>query len=388
METGEEIVANPELSEVKRREIERMLSQGKSHRQVATECNVGIGTVSNVKSESGIAQDLKTARATEQARIAQSQYRDAIGRIDSLTQELKLLRSLDGTLSQINPIVVTPKSARKRHTAVPFLLASDWHADETVDKRAMNGLNEFNLVIARKRVKTLFEAVVDILRIYASNSDTTTLVIAAIGDFMSSWIHDELVETNSLTPPMALLAVLDMWTGGIDYILSSGVIQDILIVGAVGNHGRITRKPQSKNRTTKNYEWILYSLLGRYYVAKGEKRVRVQMPQGYFNYLEILGHTIRCHHGDAIHYQGGIGGVHIPLKKAIAMWNKAKRADLDLLGHWHQCEFSRDYIINGSLIGYSEYAEIIKAEPEPAQQAMFLLHNKYGHTGFYPLKVQ
>jgi hypothetical protein len=280
------------------------------------------------------------------------------------------------------------KTVRKRHQAVPFLIASDWHSDEVVDAAAMNGLNEFSPMIAKDRVKTLFEAVVDILKIYAGNSDIETMVIAALGDFASMFLHDELMQTNAVSPPEALLAVLDMWTGGIDFLLKSGAIENILIVGAVGNHGRITKKPQAKRRVQTNYEWILYSLLGRHYAAKNEPRVQVQMPHGYFNYLEVLGRTIRTSHGDAIKYQGGIGGVHIPLKKAIAQWNKAKHADLDLMGHWHQCEFSRECILNGSLIGYNEYSEQIKAEPEPPQQAMFLMHERYGHTGYYPLKVK
>jgi hypothetical protein len=360
----------------------------KTEREIAAACGVAVGTVANVKAQQGVTGDLKAARATEQSRIAQGQYREALARIGELQQELAAVHSLSGVLDQINPMTVSLKKGRTRHAAVPFLLASDWHADEVVDKAAMNALNEFGLAIARERVKTLFEATADILQIYAGNSEITTMVIAALGDFLSSWIHDELVETNSLTPPEALLAVLDMWTGGIDYLLASNTIQNILIVGAVGNHGRITRKPQAKNRAAKNYEWILYSLLARHYAAKGDARVKVQMPQGYFNYIEVLGRTIRCHHGDAIRYQGGVGGIYIPLKKAISQWNKAKHADLDLMGHWHQAEFSRDVVINGSLIGYNEYSEIIKAEPEPPQQCMFLLHNRYGHTGFYPLKVR
>jgi len=381
-------MSTPRLTDAKRQEVETALTSGKykTEREIAAACGVAVGTVANVKAQQGVAGDLKAARATEQVRIAQGQYKEALARIGELQQELAAVHSLSGVLSQISPVAMSLKTAHKRHAAVPFLVASDWHADEVVDKAAMNGLNEFGLAIARERVKTLFEAAADILRIYAGNSEITTMVIAALGDFISSWIHDELVETNSLSPPEALLAVLDMWTGGIDYLLASNTIQNILIVGAVGNHGRITRKPQAKNRAAKNYEWILYSLLARHYAAKGETRVQVQMPQGYFNYIEVLGRTIRCHHGDSIKYQGGIGGVHIPLKKALAQWNRAKHADLDLMGHWHQCEFSRDYILNGSLIGYSEYSEIIKAEPESAQQAMFLLHNRYGHTGYYPLK--
>ena len=48
-------------------------------------------------------------------------------------------------------------------------------------------------------------------------------------------------------------------------------------------------------------------------------------------------------------HNAGIGGVHIPLRKAIAQWNKAKSADLDCMGHWHTRENSKDYCINDVL---------------------------------------
>lgn len=376
---------NPRLNSAKRQQIKDALASGKSHREIAKSLKVSVGTVANVKA---LAEDTRAARSAAQAKDAKKSYAEAVARIAELERELSLVKDTSLLLGDIRPISLDLKKAPKRHQAVPFLVASDWHSDEVVDAAAMNGLNEYRPEIAERRAATLFRAAADILRIYSGNSDLDTMVIAALGDFASMFIHDELMQTNAVTPPEALLAVLDMWTGGIDYLLASGVIQNILVVGAVGNHARITKKPQAKHRAKTNYEWILYNLLGRHYAAKGESRVEVQMPHGYFNYVEVMGRLIRCHHGDAIKYQGGIGGVHIPLRKAIAQFNKAKRADLDIMGHWHTCEFSRDYVLNGSLIGYSEYSEIIKADPEPAQQAMFLLHGKYGPTGFYPIKVQ
>ena len=356
-------MSTPRLTDEKRQVIAKEIAKGGSNREIAARLGVSIGTVSNVRTGAwaGI-------------------------RITELEKEITLLRAFKDIRAV--PMDVPYKKNPTRHEAVPFLLASDWHIDETVNAEAMNGLNEYTLSIAQERVKAFFKCAADIIGIYKHNSDVRSLVIAALGDFASCWLHDELVETNGLTPPQAVLQMLDMWTGGIDFLLSQSVVEDILFVGTVGNHGRITKKPQAKNRAIKNYEWILYSLLARYYAAKDERRIKFQLPCGYFNWVSVFDRHIRCHHGDSIKYQGGIGGVHIPLRKAIGQWNKARRADLDLLGHWHQCERSKDYVINGSLIGYNEYAEIIKADPGKAQQCIFLLHQKYGPTGFYPIVVQ
>lgn len=353
----------PRLTTDKREQIEKALAKGNSNAEIAAALSVSTGTVSNVRSGAWAA-----VRLTE------------------LEKEVALLQQFRAL--HIHPMGMPFKGNPTRHEAVPHLLLGDWHGDEQVDAGAMNGLNHYGLAEAQHRAQMLFKCAAEIIGIYRHNSDIRSLVIAALGDFASCWLHDELVETNTLTPPEALLKSLDMLTGGIDYLLDHAGVHDILFVGTVGNHGRITKKPQAKNRAKKNYEWILYSLLARHYAVKGEKRIKFQLPCGYFNWISVFGRDIRCHHGDGIQYHGGVGGIHIPLRKAIAQWNKAKHADLDLLGHWHQLERAKDYVVNGSLIGYNEYAEIIKADPEKAQQCIFLLHQKYGPTGFYPIVVQ
>jgi hypothetical protein len=66
---------------------------------------------------------------------------------------------------------------------------------------------------------------------------------------------------------------------------------------------------------------------------KNSTRVKLIIPEGHFSYLDINGFIIRFHHGFNIKYQGGVGGLYIPLNKAIGQWNKAKPANLDVLGH-------------------------------------------------------
>ena len=67
-------------------------------------------------------------------------------------------------------------------------------------------------------------------------------------------------------------------------------------------------------------------------------------------------------------YWGGVGGLTIPVLKSIAQWDKAKRADLDIFGHWHTMIYHRKFIASGCLIGYNAYALRIKADfAEPSQ---------------------
>lgn len=323
--------------------------------------------------------------AAKQKRV-ERELREKLALVTAELEQCKSEASFSSVLPDIHPLRFQIHESRNKHDAVAVQALGDFHADEVVNLRAMNGLNEYGPKIAEQRTRMLAQGTLDILESYKGYSNVRTLLMALLGDFWSGWIHEELVETNSMPPTEALLFALDLLTGYIDTILASGAVEQIIGIGAVGNHTRITKKPQAKRRAAKSYESILYALLARHYAAKGDDRVRIQCPVGYFNYLNVLGRTLRIHHGDGIRYHGGVGGIHIPLKKAISMWNKAKHADLDLIGHWHQVEISRDYVVNGSLIGYSEYSETIKAEPESPQQVIFLLHNRWGATGFYPLR--
>lgn len=63
-------------------------------------------------------------------------------------------------------------------------------------------------------------------------------------------------------------------------------------------------------------------------------------------------------------------------KMAISQWTKAKQADLDVFGHFHQFKDGGNFICNGSLIGYNAYAVSIKADFEQPVQAFFMMNNQ------------
>jgi len=70
--------------------------------------------------------------------------------------------------------------------------------------------------------------------------------------------------------------------------------------------------------------------------------------------------------------------VHIPLRKAVSQWDKMKKANLTVMGHFHTMTDGGSYIVNGSLIGYNAFGQFIKADYEPPQQVFFLVHNRKG----------
>jgi hypothetical protein len=115
--------------------------------------------------------------------------------------------------------------------------------------------------------------------------------------------------------------------------------------------------------------------------------VEFQISNSYHNLFEVYGRRIRFHHGDALRYGGGVGGLYIPVNKAIAQWNKLTPVYLDVFGHWHQEIDGGNFISNGSLIGYNAFALEIKASPEPPQQTCFFIEKTRGKTIVCPVFV-
>jgi len=329
--------------------------------------------------------DLQVRKLRKVVRTTKLKYEEALRKIEELEKNIEQTQMLENLKQILVParFEVLPKDPSK---AVAVVVASDWHIDEVVDGNAIGNVNEFNLDIAHKRAEKFFEFTLRLLNMCRTESKIDTLVVGALGDFMSGWIHEELIATNSLTPPEAITEMFELWVGGLTFLLEEGKLDELVFVGATGNHSRITKRIHAKANPKKSYEWPLYQFLARWFSnTEYSNRIKFKLPTGYFNYLDIADKKVRFHHGDGINYHGGVGGIHIPLRKAIAQWNKANPVDLDVLGHWHTAEISRNYVINGSLIGFNEYAEKIKADFEPPQQTFFILHPKYGKTAQFPI---
>src|SRR5690606_25695069 len=149
--------------------------------------------------------------------------------------------------------------------------------------------------------------------------------------------------------------------------------------------GRTTRKKRAKTRVQNSYEFLLYKQLEQRFA--GEPRIEFTIAGGSHLYLDVYDQTIRFHHGDDVRYWGGVGGLTIPLHKSLAAWESFRHADLTCVGHFHQLLHGRDFVVNGSLVGYSEFALSIKAQFEPPQQAFFLVDSRRGRCCSTPLWV-
>lgn len=297
-------------------------------------------------------------------------------------REIDAILDLSQHVNRKVPVIAASK--RKASESVAVAVASDWHCEETVEARKVNGKNEYNLGVAAKRIEAFFSRVVHLTDLQRNGTDIDTLLLPILGDIITGYIHDELVESNGASPVDALLWVAPRLANGIRYLRDKGGFKRLIIPCCVGNHGRTTAKRRIKTRVENSYEWMLYHMLAR---ELADPKIEWHICPGYHQFVEVYDLTLRCHHGDAIRYAGGVGGITIPVNKAISQWDKTIRADLDLFGHYHQTLWGRKFVSNGSLIGYNEFAVEIKGDYEPPQQAWFLLRAGRGRTLHGPIFV-
>ena len=303
-------------------------------------------------------RDRRVNQRSQEVSDLKGRYSAALERID----DLERLLHFESMVCQPPKIIkiATPKADADSY-AVPIIVASDWHVEERVDRSTINGLNEFDLEIAERRASFFFSNSLRLVRMFNQDVKIDTIVLALLGDFVTNYLHDENRETNLLGPSEALIFVKDLLYSGIKFLLENSNYR-LVIPCCYGNHGRLTQKMRHGNIKGTSLELLIYKWL--FDIFKDEPRVQFDVAGGQMLIADIVGRRIRFHHGDLIRYQGGVGGITIPLNKAIAQLNKATQVKLDVIGHWHQFLFGRNYLINGSLIGYNAFAQYIKADFE------------------------
>jgi hypothetical protein len=378
-------MANPKMPTESVAVVEKLLSEGKTSSEIQKATGVSIGAISNIRTGKLDAQ-LVIQRAQQRELASNRRYKDALDEIDRLNRELAATAMIGKHARGRKPIEITPKHGGKGE-ATPVICANDWHLEERVERAAVNGVNEFNLEVAKKRITRFWQTAASLVDMCKSRSRIDTIIVNLMGDFISGYLHDELAASNELTPAEAVLLAYDYLVDGIEFLRKETKAKRIIVPCVCGNHGRFTKKMWAKLGPGVNFEYLLYAMIDKWFRAH-TKSVEVMLPTGDMTYIKVYGRTIRVMHGDAIRYAGGIGGVHIPLRKALDVWNSQVRADYNYLGHWHSDMTGEDYRMSGSLIGYSEWSLRIKARYRKPSQAFEIQHPRYDSTANFPIILE
>ncbi len=280
---------------------------------------------------------------------------------------------------------IKPRASQRDSEATAVVVLSDWHVEEEVKSSSVNGLNKYNLDIAKIRATECFERIVRLVKKEQQDVIISELVLGLLGDFISGYLREEDREKNLLQPMDAALYAQSLLVSGIDFLLEHTKLK-LTCVCKVGNHGRTTHKIHMATESGNSLETMIYHALAKHYSeSKYKERIRFIIDDGYHTLLEVYEHMIRFHHGHAINFHGGVGGLTVPANRVIAGWNKEQPAYMDVFGHLHTYTPMPKLTCNGSLIGYSSFAIYKGFGFEVPLQALFLIDKKRGKTVTMPI---
>ena len=292
---------------------------------------------------------------------------------------LQLLQGqIDAAECSYETPVVTGDKQLTTHRHV--LMYSDLHAAERVSYEAMSGLNEYNWDIMLDRHQTLTKAVLSFKQNRPYPIDE--LLILGLGDMVTGDIHDELRETNEeVISEAAVRLGMDM----AEFIAGLAPhYERVRVVSIVGNHGRLTRKPEFKN-STKSWDWIAYKIaelrLAEY------PNISVEVPRSFEAVATVFDQNILCFHGDGIPTNmPGIpwGGVQRRTKELFDTWMaKGTYINHFALGHFHEANVvgQKRIWVNGSIKGPDEYSIKRFGGGRPPCQLLHTFHPERGLVG-------
>jgi hypothetical protein len=384
-----------------------------------TTCQQTLDAIAKHGSVTAAARAFGTSRTTFQSRASEAVRRGFTAKADkdsSNIEPIKLaqdrIRSLESIISTheketLNehyikrailelasmkprvPAWLIAESPTKSSPGIPTILLSDLHWGEVVDPEQIGGVNEYNIGIAQKRLRRVIEVAVDLLQNHMVNPSYPGIVLALGGDMVSGDIHDELVATNDKE---IMPVVVDLW-GSLAWAIETlaNKFGKVFVPAVTGNHARTTHKIRMKGRNYTSFDWLVYQFLAKRF--EGDQRISFFVPDGPDALYSIYGHKYLLCHGDRLGRGGdGIIGALGPIlrgdhKKRSRNAQIGMSYDTLVIGHFHQLMQTQRLIVNGSLVGYNEFAYNENFGFEAPRQALWLTHPDRGITFHMPVQA-
>lgn len=332
--------------------------------------------------------------------LAKAHTKDKSNKILTKQNKLILDESLTAQeflaqLSEINrraPIkthakVKLAKIAKPKRALVVHI--SDTHIGCNIDKDELNGVNEFNNVIAARRFAFLFKTIAEYKKEYRKD---TELVLVLNGDIFAGVIHSQ-----EIVDPMStqFASGLRIFAQGISFLAQH--FNNIRIVCCTGNHDRYVHKMEKGRQSEQKWDSFATNL----YCSLREKfntnsNISFYIPNAPYALFYVMGHRFMATHGDTVinlgnpHKSVNIESLTKQVNNVIA----SLKIDIDVLlvGHVHKRMFFSlsngvDVAMNGTLSGTDGFAQSIGVFGNQTFQQMFEVtkEHKMGDMRFVDL---
>lgn len=326
-----------------------------------------------------IEDDVSLHRAQTSAATSRSRLRQALARIAALEDELEDYRRLGRSAARPAAWTLQPSGMGREH--VPYLLTSDFQIGEVIRPEEIDLAHGYDVEVFRRRYRRLIETAIDLALTHQAGWTYPGMVYARGGDTISGAIHEELKETDQVTPIEAVEIAFEEEAAGILKLAEAFGRVEVKSTG--GNHDRDTRKPQSKRADAHSYDRLVAYMLRREF--KDDARISFQTSESPDVYFSIYKTRVLLTHGDKIGSRGGQGyvgpaatimrGAQKVLMEQLAL---GRPVDEVHMGHFHTPLQLGYALANGCLPGYSEFAKMIRARPEAPSQWLVFYNPRFG----------
>lgn len=323
---------------------------------------------------------------------SQGKLKDALREINRLQERLSQYEW--GSNASLRPAEwASTKRSPKKQEHMPYLLTSDAQLGEVVDPKQTETGYGYNQHIYVARHRYMIDTVINLSFNHAGPNWTYPgIVYARGGDTLSGGIHDELKETDDLTPIQACKLAFETESAGIIKLAEAFGRVDIKTPGAAGNHDRDTMKPRAKNAAGHSYDALIAYMLGKHFA--NDKRIHFQTSESFDVFFPIYAENILLTHGDRMGSGGGQGfigpmatimrGAQKVFMEQAALGRHVHRVDH---GHYHSPGYVGWVLSNGSYVGVSEYSKSFRMRPNPPIQMFGFHHPRHGLVDLKPINL-
>lgn len=304
----------------------------------------------------------------------------------------KLQKELDRTvpkLGLLKPLKYPPKAGKIVRESI-LKMWSDWHAGEVVDLERMRGLNSYNWGEFVNRITTDTDQTLKLSgMMQAGGWQFEEAVVPMIGDLVSGTIHE--LERHSDTRNIVECVVDTAGVAATQLQRYAEAFPQVRSFSVSGNHGRLgdAKRVQQKD-PTRSWD-ALIAMMMKQMLAK-QANLTIEIPYAYAVSFEVQGFTFLAQHGHDIKSWNSIP--HYGINRYVTSINAIEAARNSaihyfLLGHFHApATFtipSGEFLINGSLIGGTEFGLNALGRIDRPTQWMCGVHHTHGMTHRWPV---
>jgi hypothetical protein len=304
------------------------------------------------KKEFSITDEIMVRRENAMVKSLKNQLERAISDYEQLSDAYDLALGLktQDTSKIVMPVIDGDDRISSEATAI--IQVSDGHFGKVVVPSTVNGLNKYNPDIARKRMETLAQNTLKLIKKERHDVKIENLVLILGGDFLeNSQLHMHSEMTTAMSPMEETLFSRELLSKFIKTVSEYGDFKKIILPCTRGNHSRITKKMVASVDYRMNYETILYRILEQDF---SDKMFQWHIPDSEISEFEVYGTPMRSIHGHTVKYSGGMGGLTVPLNKYIMRLDAIRKASYTFMHHYHSLSYpTSKSTLNGCFVAGS-----------------------------------